>query len=135
MHTDIAIYQYLATGNEAFKILTGGIALSSSYHFSSTTLKNVERRIDAIFESQDHTEPVYIVEFQAQSKSAAWYNLLTKIGHYGENHPKIKVHGILLIPNKRVIIKKTLFQDLNVPFQLSKVHLGNFLPQLLIVLN
>jgi len=35
-----------------------------------------------------------VVEFQGQASDKAWYNLLTKIGLYGEEHPRRDVIGI-----------------------------------------
>lgn len=87
MKTDEAIYKFLATGAEAFRVLTGGICLSGSYHFSAPVIKGVERRIDALFTPENHAGPVYIVEFQAQpTTDSAWYNLLAKISLYGEKY-------------------------------------------------
>ena len=60
----------------------------------SLTIKGLERRLDGIYEPDGHAGPVYVVEFQGQRSSAAWYNLLTKIGLYGEQHPERDVVGI-----------------------------------------
>ena len=38
--------------------------------------------------------PVYVVEFQGQRADKAWYNLVAKIGLYGEEHPQRDVLGI-----------------------------------------
>ncbi len=38
-------------------------------------------------DSEGHDGPVYVVEFQGQRSDKAWYNLLTKLGLYGEEHP------------------------------------------------
>jgi hypothetical protein len=73
MKTDHPIYQFLATGPEAFLVLTGGMTLSGPYRFSSATFKGIERRIDALFEPQGHDGPVYLIEFQAQTRPTAWY--------------------------------------------------------------
>jgi hypothetical protein len=35
-----------------------------------------------------------VSEFQGQTVSTAWYNLLTKIGLYGKEHPERDVIGI-----------------------------------------
>jgi hypothetical protein len=40
---------------------------------------------------------VYVVEFQAQPATDAWYNLLTKIGLYSEEHPDRDVRGLLIL--------------------------------------
>ncbi|KOR27809.1 hypothetical protein TI03_00480, partial [Achromatium sp. WMS1] len=82
MQTDQAIYKYLSTGVEAFRILTNGIQLSGEYQFHSTTIKSLERRIDALFIPKGHDGPTYLIEFQAQWSITARYNLLTKIGLY-----------------------------------------------------
>ena len=96
MKTDPSIYEFLATGAEAFRVLTGGVTLSGTYRFGSLTLKGVERRLDGIYEPDGHDAPVYLIEFQAQYAAAAWYNLLTKLGLYGEAHPQCAVRGILI---------------------------------------
>ena len=94
MKTDPSIYEFLATGAEAFRVLTGGTTLSGAYRFVSLSLKGIERRLDGIYEPDGHDGPVYIVEFQGQSSLPAWYNLLTKIGLYGEQHPASDLWGI-----------------------------------------
>ncbi|MCK7580656.1 MAG: Rpn family recombination-promoting nuclease/putative transposase [Chromatiales bacterium] len=43
----------------------------------------------------------YVVEFQAQPAAGAWYNLLTKIGLYGEEHPDRDVRGLLILAPAR----------------------------------
>ena len=94
MKTDHPIYLFLSAGAEAFRILTGGQELAGPYRFSSQTLKGLERRIDGLFEPEGHPGPVYVVEFQGQRADKAWYNLLTKIGLYGEEHPHRDVIGV-----------------------------------------
>lgn len=130
MQTDHPIYQYLATGPEAFWVLTGGITLTDAYQFSSPVLKNIERRIDALFAPQDNNGPVYVVEFQVQSTPSAWYNLMTKVGLYGEEHPEQQVRGLLILPRKRPKSKRSR-QYIDYPGYLSAVYLGDFLPELL----
>jgi hypothetical protein len=92
--TDHPIYLFLSAGAEAFRVLTGGRRLIGPYRFCSLTLKGLERRLDAIFEPDGHAGPVYVIEFQGQPVATAWYNLLTKIGLYGEEHPDRDVIGI-----------------------------------------
>jgi len=86
----------MATGPEAFRVLAGGLALPGPYRFSSITLKALERRIDGVFEPEGHEGPVYLLEFQSQSSKTAWYNLMAKMGLYGEAHPERDVRGILV---------------------------------------
>jgi len=131
MKTDYAIYQFLATGPEAFRVLTGGKILAGPYRFSSPTLKGLERRIDALFEPQNHNGPVYVVEFQVQWQAAAWYNLLTKIGLYGEEHPQQRVQGILIFPRKTDEPKMSRWMVPAAPDLLSVVYLDQCLPALL----
>ncbi|KOR28836.1 hypothetical protein TI04_10110 [Achromatium sp. WMS2] len=131
MQTDIGIYQYLAMGTRALQVITGGIIVQGQYRFASVTLKNLERRIDALFEPDGHAGPVYVVEFQAQQKRAAWYNLMVKVGLYGENHPDQEVLGIMIVPRaspKRSKGSKQIAQSFE---QLTKIYLGDFLPTLL----
>ncbi len=130
MKTDHPIYQFLSTGAEAFRVLTGGRELSGPYEFCSLTLKGIERRLDGIFEPQGHAGTVYVVEFQAQYKPAAWYNLLTKVGLYGERYPKKDVQGILIFLRER--------DDPCLPHgaggsasPVTAVYLERFLPKLL----
>ena len=94
MKTDHPIYLFLSAGPEAFRVLTGGRELAGPYRFCSLTLKGLERRIDGLFEPEGHSGPVYVVEFQGQRADKAWYNLLTKIGLYGEEHPQRDVMGV-----------------------------------------
>ncbi|EGV16349.1 DUF2887 domain-containing protein [Thiocapsa marina] len=94
MKTDNPIYLFLSAGAEAFRVLTGGHELVGPYRFCSLTIKGLERRLDGIFEPDGHDGPVYVVEFQGQHSDKAWYNLLTKIGLYGEEHPHRDVIGV-----------------------------------------
>jgi hypothetical protein len=59
--TDPSIYEFLATGVEAFRVLSDGVTLSGSYRFVSLTLKGIERRLDGIYEPEDHGGPAHIV--------------------------------------------------------------------------
>ena len=101
MKTDHPIYLFLSAGAEAFRVLTGGRRLVGAYRFCSLTIKGLERRLDAIFEPEGHAGPVYVVEFQGQAADSAWYNLLTKIGLYGEQHPRREVVGIGVFMRER----------------------------------
>ncbi|MFP4062591.1 MAG: DUF2887 domain-containing protein [Halochromatium sp.] len=94
MKTDHPIYLFLSAGAEAFRVLTGGMRLEGAYRFNSTTLKTVERRLDGLLEPEGHAGPVYVVEFQGQCSQQAGYNLLSKIGLYGERCPTRDVIGI-----------------------------------------
>jgi hypothetical protein len=96
MKTDPSIYEFLATGAEAFRVLSGGVTLQGVYRFHSLTIKGIERRLDGIYEPEGHDGPVYIIEFQAQYAAGAWYNLLTKLGLYGQEHPRRTVQGLLI---------------------------------------
>ncbi|WP_295450757.1 DUF2887 domain-containing protein [uncultured Thiodictyon sp.] len=97
MKTDHPIYLFLSACAEAFRVLTGGLSLAGEYRFCSLTIKGLERRLDGIFEPEGHPGPVYVVEFLGQPAPAAWYNLLTKIGLYGEQHPERDVVGVLAL--------------------------------------
>lgn len=112
-------------------MLTGGMILSNSYRFSSITLKGMERRIDAVFEPEGHNGTVYIIEFQAQWNLVAWYNLITKIGLYGEQHVERKIHGILIFSRRTIETQK--YHDLlnSIPALMTILYLEDFLPQLL----
>ncbi|HYN78089.1 MAG TPA: DUF2887 domain-containing protein [Lamprocystis sp. (in: g-proteobacteria)] len=96
MKTDPSIYEFLATGVEAFRVLSDGVTLSRAYRFVSLSIKGIERRLDGIYEPEDHDGPAYIVEFQAQPAPGVWYNLLTKVGLYGEAHPGRALRGMLI---------------------------------------
>jgi hypothetical protein len=96
MKTDQAIYEFLATGPEAFRVLTAGLTLAGDYAFRALTFKALERWADGVYEPVGHDGPVYLVEFQAQRVAHAWYNLLTKMGLYGEANPRADVRGILI---------------------------------------
>ncbi|HRX69819.1 MAG: DUF2887 domain-containing protein [Gammaproteobacteria bacterium] len=64
------------------------------------TLKGIERRLDGIYEPDGHDGPVYVIEFQGQAWAPARYNLLAKIGLYGELHPERDVRGLLIFLHK-----------------------------------
>jgi hypothetical protein len=78
---------WLSAGAEAFRVLTGGLTLVGPYRFTSSTLKSLERRIDGLFEAEGHAGLVHLVEFYGRPVPGAWYNLLAKIGLYGERDP------------------------------------------------
>ena len=101
MKTDPSIYELLATGAEAFRVLTGGLTLTGPYRFTSLNVKGIERRLDGIYEPEGHNGPVYVVEFQGQPLAKARYNLLSKIALYGEQHPERDVRGVLIFLHKR----------------------------------
>ncbi len=61
----------------------------------------MERRLDGIYEPDGHAGPVYVVEFQGQSAPSACYNLLAKIGLYGEAHPDRDVLGVGVLLRER----------------------------------
>ena len=94
MKTDHPIYLFLRSGPEAFRVLTGGLVLEGPYTACSLTIKGIERRLDGLVEPDGHAGPTYVVEFQAQASAKALYNLNTKIGLYGEEHPEREVLGI-----------------------------------------
>ncbi|WPL16097.1 hypothetical protein Thiowin_01042 [Thiorhodovibrio winogradskyi] len=94
MKTDHPIYLFLRSGPEAFRVLTGGLELQGPYTACSLTLKTIERRIDGLLEPIHHPGPTYVVEFQAQPSAKALYNLSSKVGLYGEEHPEREVVGI-----------------------------------------
>jgi len=130
MKTDQAVYAFLSTGAEAFRVLTGGLRLHGPYSFRSVTFKAIERRADGVFEPEGHAAPVYVVEFQAQPNPAAWYNLLTKVGLIGEADPARDVYGLLVFLNERD--EPGLPSGIGTtdpPFK--RVYLNRFLPQLL----
>jgi len=101
MKTDQVIYEFLATGPEAFRVLTAGLTLAGDYVFRALTFKALERRADGVYEPVGHPGPTYLIEFQAQPVAHAWYNLLTKVGLYGEANPRADVRGILIFLNGR----------------------------------
>lgn len=128
MKTDHPIYLFLTAGAEAFRILTGGRRLVGDYRFRSITIKGIERRLDGIFEPCGHDGPVYVLEFQGQAVDHAWYNLLTKIGLYGEVHPARDVLGIAVFLHERQIPRfPTWLNGDDAP--LTGVALNQFLPQ------
>ncbi len=102
MKTDQPIYLFLSAGPEAFRVLTGGQRLEGAYRFGSLTLKGLERRLDGILEPEGHAGPVHVIEFQGQKTDEAWYNLLTKIGLYGEAYPGREVLGISVFLHERL---------------------------------
>jgi hypothetical protein len=50
--------------------------------------------MDGIFEREDHDGPAHIIEFYAQHAAVVWYNLLVKVGLYGEAHSGRAVRGV-----------------------------------------
>lgn len=130
MKTDEPIYTLLSTGAEAFRVLTGGLRLRGPYRFHSVTFKALERRADGVFEPQTAGAPTHVVEFQAQRVQRAWYNLLTKVGLLGEEHPDTDVRGILIFLHEK--------DDPGLPRGIAggdspftAVYLNRFLPALL----
>jgi predicted transposase YdaD len=130
MKLDNPIYQYLSIGAETLRILTG-IRLEGQYKFSAPVIKGMERRIDALFIPKNHTKPVYVVEFQAQPKPNAWYNLLAKVALYGEKHPTQKIHGVLIFLHSSLDNPTSKWLIEAAPGLLSASYLDKFLPSLL----
>lgn len=97
MKTDHPLYRFLTTGPEAFRLLSGGLTLQGPYRTSAPVLKTLERRIDGLLEPIGHDGSVWVLEFQAQSSPHAGYNLVTKVGAYGEEHPTRDVFGLLVL--------------------------------------
>ena len=94
MKTDHPIYLFLRSGPEAFRVLTGGLQLEGAYQVCSLTIKSLERRLDGLVAPDGHSGPAYVVEFQAQPVDKSLYNLVAKVGLYGEEHPEQEVLGI-----------------------------------------
>lgn len=132
MKTDQAIYTYLKTGTEAFRILTGGMQLIGPYQFRSITLKALERRSDGVCEPDPgNPGPVYVIEFQAQPTQTAWYNLLTKLGLLGEELGGVEIVGILIFLHEQDDPRHpTGITAPGAPFR--AVYLNRFLPDLLV---
>jgi len=57
MKTDQVIYEFLATGPEAFRVLTAGLTLTGDYAFRALTFKALERRVDGVYEPVGHPGP------------------------------------------------------------------------------
>ena len=127
MKTDHPIYLYLSTGPEAFRVLTGGQRLDGAYRYSSRTFKGLERRVDGLLEPEGHDGPVYIVEFWGQAVAASGYNLLTKLGLYGEEHPDRDVRGIGIYLRERDAPAYPRWLD--DAGGLQTVYLDRFLPE------
>ena len=128
MKTDGAIYQFLRTGPEAFRVLTGGLELVGNYRFRSLTVKGLERRLDGIFEPEGHDGPAYVVEFQGQLALGTWYNLLTKMGLCGEEYPQRNVIGIGVFLHRGLIPANPLGIHRD-DGPIRAVALDEFLPQ------
>ena len=129
MKTDQQIYQYMAMGAEAFRVLTGGLILPGPYRFHSVTLKALERRIDGIFEPDGHEGPVFPMEFQGQPSETAWYNLMAKVALYGEKHPKRNIQGILVFLHSSLDQHRLKGIGDDKDGVLRAVYLDHFLPE------
>ena len=131
MITDQPIYQFLATGPEAFRVLTGGLILQGPYRFSSITIKALERRIDGLFEPVGHNGTVYVLEYEGHAKDTAtpWPNLITKVGLCGEQNPHRDVRGILIFAHSSLDKHrpKWMVKETEGPFQV--VYLDKFVPE------
>ncbi|WP_295401677.1 DUF2887 domain-containing protein, partial [uncultured Thiocystis sp.] len=60
MKTDSSIYTFLATGPEAFRVLTGGRTLEGEYVSRSLTFKSLARRADGLYAPVEPDRPVYL---------------------------------------------------------------------------
>ncbi|KOR27133.1 hypothetical protein TI03_07515, partial [Achromatium sp. WMS1] len=88
--------------------------------------------IDALFIPKGHDGPTYLIEFQAQWSITARYNLLTKIGLYGEEHPQQQIQGILIFADHKYEAVDTRNKSPDVFENLIQViYLDDFLPNLL----
>ncbi|CAK0777413.1 DUF4351 domain-containing protein [Gammaproteobacteria bacterium] len=129
MRTDQAIYEFLATGPEAYRALTGGLLLPGPYRFDSVTFKNLERRLDAIFDPADPKEPVRLLEFQGLPSRTARPNLMTKMGLYGEAHPERSVRGLLVFLHQRLDLDRSAGVGRDEDWHWQVVYLNQFLPE------
>jgi hypothetical protein len=121
MKTDHPIYLYLRSGPEAFRVLSGGVELEGPYKACSLTIKDIERRLDGLVEPDGHAGPTFVLEFQAQPSAKSLYNLNSKIGLYGEQHPDREVLGILGLDIK--VIKELRTKSERVVQRLADVAL------------
>lgn len=102
--------------------------MRGDYVFTSLTFKAIERRIDAAFEPRGHAGPTYLVEFQGQPVATVWYNLLTKVGLYSEQHPDAEVRAIVVFLDARDDPGRPAgFATEGSP--LTAVYLDRFLPE------
>jgi hypothetical protein len=129
MQTDHPIYRFLALGPEAFRVLASGRTLTGPYRFRAIDLKTLERRLDGVFEPEGHEGPVYLVEFQGRPGRTAHYNLLTKVGLYGEAHPDPEIRGLLVFLHGRLDPGRPGLEFTDGSCQV--LHLDRFLPGLL----
>ena len=54
---------------EVFRVLSDGVTLSGRYGFTSLTRKGIERRLDGVYEPEDHDGPSTSSSFKP---STAW---------------------------------------------------------------
>ena len=96
MKTDKQIHLLLAAHPDAFRLLTGGIALAGPYRGRSVVFKELERRADHVFEPENGEEPVYVIEIQAQPHGAVYDRLVLELVLYRKAHPERTVYGLVI---------------------------------------
>ena len=99
MKTDAQLLKLFQTNPEMLKEFLP-LDVKGQYVLRSETLKELERRVDGVFEPEDPEEPVFIIEFQAYWKETIYHLLVAGMALFGLVHPKREVRGIILFFHK-----------------------------------
>lgn len=102
MKTDKEIYTLLGTDPAFLDILTAGIVIRGTYHFEAIDLKALERRCDGVLLPDDPSEPIWIIEFQAQADESIYFRLVTELGLLGQRHSGRIVRGQILFATEAI---------------------------------
>jgi predicted transposase YdaD len=73
-----------------------GIKTSKSYTMKSITLKEFELRMDGFLETDKIVDPVFFVEFQANTDNTIYQRLVKGMAAYSEKNPKRQINGMII---------------------------------------
>ncbi len=95
MKTDHALAELFAHDPDLIKVILG-LGPEGRYRMFSDVVKEVERRLDAVFIAEEENLPIVVSEFQGYDEETIYYRWLTKIGLIGTRYPRREIYGVLL---------------------------------------
>ena len=99
MKTDKEMYK-LFSSYPAYLFECAGIKTKTAYKMKSITLKEFERRSDALLEPiASKFEPFYMAEFQGYDDKTIYHRLVMEMAAFCKENPSKEIKGILVFLN------------------------------------
>ncbi len=95
MRTDHALAQLFEHDPDLIKLMLD-LPEDCHYQMRSETIKEVERRLDAVFTPDDAQAPVIVGEFHGYDDKTIYFRLLGNIGMVGARQPERLIYGLLI---------------------------------------